>query len=62
MLTTLQDIISLADRGVCCLAVLVGNAHGHYKKPPCLDISRIAAVKALAQTKIELCGAMGKWG
>ncbi len=30
--------------GVCCLAVLVGNAHGHYKKPPKLDIDRIAAI------------------
>ena len=24
--------------GVCCLAVLIGNAHGHYKKTPKLDI------------------------
>ena len=31
--------------GVCCLAVLVGNAHGHYKKPPKLDIDRIKAIR-----------------
>ncbi len=31
--------------GVCCLAVLIGNAHGHYKKPPCLDIDRVKAIK-----------------
>lgn len=31
--------------GVCCLAVLVGNAHGHYKKPPKLDIERIKAIR-----------------
>lgn len=31
--------------GVCCLAVLVGNAHGHYKKPPKLDIDRIRAIR-----------------
>ena len=30
---------------VTCLAVLVGNAHGHYKKPPKLDIERIAAIR-----------------
>lgn len=31
--------------GVICLAVLVGNAHGHYKKPPKLDIDRIKAIR-----------------
>ena len=31
--------------GVTCLAVLVGNAHGHYKKPPKLDIARIEAIR-----------------
>lgn len=31
--------------GVCCLAVLVGNAHGHYKKRPKLDIERIRAIR-----------------
>jgi len=30
--------------GVTCLAVLVGNAHGHYKKPPKLDIDRVGAI------------------
>lgn len=31
--------------GVTCLAVLIGNAHGHYKKPPCLDIERVKAIR-----------------
>lgn len=31
--------------GVTCLAVLVGNAHGHYKKPPKLDIQRIRDIR-----------------
>ncbi len=31
--------------GVTCLAVLIGNAHGHYKKPPCLDIARVKAIR-----------------
>ena len=30
--------------GVAALAVLVGTAHGRYKKPPKLDIGRIAAI------------------
>ena len=33
------------ETGVACLAVLVGNAHGHYKKPPKLDIARIKAIR-----------------
>ncbi|MBR2340372.1 MAG: class II fructose-bisphosphate aldolase [Clostridia bacterium] len=33
------------ETGVCCLAVLIGNAHGHYKKPPCLDIDRVKAIR-----------------
>lgn len=31
--------------GVTCLAVLIGNAHGHYKKTPNLDIERIKAIR-----------------
>ncbi len=31
--------------GVCCLAVLIGNAHGHYKKKPNLDIERVKAIR-----------------
>ncbi len=33
------------ETGVTCLAVLIGNAHGHYKKPPKLDIERIKAIR-----------------
>lgn len=31
--------------GVTCLAVLIGNAHGHYKKEPKLDIERVKAIR-----------------
>lgn len=31
--------------GVCALAVLIGNAHGHYKKTPCLDIERVKNIR-----------------
>ena len=31
--------------GVTALAVLIGNAHGHYKKPPKIDIDRIKAIR-----------------
>lgn len=43
------DPIEAADfvkkTGVTCLAVLIGNAHGHYKKTPCLDIARVKAIR-----------------
>lgn len=31
--------------GVTCLAVLIGNAHGHYKSTPHLDIDRVKAIR-----------------
>lgn len=31
--------------GVTCLAVLIGNAHGHYKKEPNLDIERLKKIR-----------------
>lgn len=33
------------ETGVSCLAVLVGNAHGRYKKPPKLDVGRIKEIR-----------------
>ena len=46
--------------GVTCLAVLVGNAHGHYKKPPKLDIERIKAIReATGVTPLVLHGGSG---
>ncbi len=46
--------------GVCCLAVLVGNAHGKYKKPPKLDIDRIKAIyEATGNTPLVLHGGSG---
>lgn len=45
--------------GVCCLAVLVGNAHGHYKKTPCLDIGRIKAIREACGVPLVLHGGSG---
>lgn len=46
--------------GVTCLAVLIGNAHGHYKKPPKLDIDRIGAIReATKGTPLVLHGGSG---
>ncbi len=46
--------------GVCCLAVLIGNAHGHYKKTPHLDIERVKAIReATNGTPLVLHGGSG---
>lgn len=45
--------------GVCCLAVLVGNAHGHYKKIPNLDIDRIRSIRLACNVPLVLHGGTG---
>lgn len=48
------------ETGVTCLAILIGNAHGHYKKPPCLDIPRLQAIReATGNTPLVLHGGSG---
>lgn len=48
------------ETGVACLAVLVGNAHGRYKKPPKLDIERIHAIReATGNIPLVLHGGSG---
>ena len=45
--------------GVCCLAVLVGNAHGHYKKEPKLDIQRVKDIREACGVPLVLHGGSG---
>lgn len=46
--------------GVYALAVLIGNAHGRYKKPPKLDIDRVAQIReATNGTALVLHGGSG---
>ncbi len=45
--------------GVDCLAVLIGNAHGHYKKPPKLDIDRVKAIRRETGVPLVLHGGSG---
>lgn len=59
--TNPQEAAEFVKRtGVTCLAVLIGNAHGHYKKPPKLDIERVKAIrKATNNTPLVLHGGSG---
>jgi ketose-bisphosphate aldolase len=45
--------------GVAALAVLVGSAHGRYKKPPKLDIQRVADISCAAGIPLVLHGGSG---
>jgi ketose-bisphosphate aldolase len=45
--------------GVDCLAVAVGNVHGHYSDAPELDWSRLQEVRGRISTPLSLHGASG---
>lgn len=58
--TTPEEAKAFVEQtGVCCLAVLVGNAHGHYKKPPKLDIQRIRDIREACGVPLVLHGGSG---
>ena len=47
------------ETGVCALAVMVGTAHGRYKKAPVLDIERIKEIKKATNVALVLHGGSG---
>lgn len=47
------------ETGVCALAVMVGTAHGRYKKAPVLDIERIKEIKKATDVSLVLHGGSG---
>lgn len=47
------------ETGVCALAIMVGTAHGRYKKAPVLDIERIEEIKKQANIALVLHGGSG---
>jgi len=49
----------VAETGVCALAVMVGTAHGRYKKAPVLDIERIKEIKDATGVALVLHGGSG---
>lgn len=59
--TNVEDAVEFVKQtGVTALAVLVGNAHGKYKKPPKLDIQRIHDIyEATGHTPLVLHGGSG---
>lgn len=49
----------VAETGVCALAIMVGTAHGRYKKAPVLDIERIKEIKKATDVALVLHGGSG---
>lgn len=47
------------ETGVCALAIMVGTAHGRYKKAPVLDIERIKEIKKVTNVALVLHGGSG---
>lgn len=49
----------VAETGVSCLAVSIGNVHGTYAEPPRLDWERLARIREQTGTHLSLHGASG---
>lgn len=49
----------VAATGVDCLAVAIGNAHGHYTKLPQLDFDRLARLREAVPVPLVLHGGSG---
>jgi tagatose 1,6-diphosphate aldolase GatY/KbaY len=45
--------------GAACLAVSIGNVHGHYRDAPALDLDRLEAIRATTTIPLSLHGASG---
>lgn len=58
--TKVDEAVEFVDRtGVCALAILVGTAHGRYKKAPKLDIQRISDIHKATDAHLVLHGGSG---
>lgn len=49
----------VAETGVSCLAVSIGNVHGTYAEPPWLDWGRLARIREQTGAHLSLHGASG---
>lgn len=47
------------ETGADCLAVSIGNVHGHYAAPPLLDWPRLERIRELVDVPLSLHGASG---
>lgn len=60
MYTTPEEARAFVEAtGVDALAIAIGTAHGAYKTKPCLDIDRLAKIRAEIDTPLVLHGGSG---
>ena len=60
MYTTKEEAVAFVEAtGVDALAVAIGTAHGAYIKKPCLDLDRLAEIRATIDTPLVLHGGSG---
>lgn len=58
--TSVEDAVRFVEEtGVAALAIMVGTAHGRYKKAPELNIRRIAEIRARVDAFLVLHGGSG---
>ena len=58
--TKVDEAVEFVDKtGVCALAILVGTAHGRYKKAPKLDIQRSSDIHKATDVHLVLHGGSG---
>lgn len=58
--TSVKEAITFAEEtGVAALAIMVGTAHGKYKKAPEIDIQRIADINKQVEAALVLHGGSG---
>ena len=58
--TNVEDAKYYVEKsGIFALAILVGNAHGRYKKAPKLDIKRISEIREVTKVPLVLHGGSG---
>jgi tagatose 1,6-diphosphate aldolase GatY/KbaY len=49
----------VVETGADCIAVSIGNVHGHYAAPPALDWARLERIRELVDVPLSLHGASG---
>ena len=60
MYTTPEEAVNFVKAtGVDALAIAIGTAHGAYKTKPCLDLGRLADIRAAIDTPLVLHGGSG---
>lgn len=58
--TNVAQVVDFVSRtGVDALAVAIGTAHGQYKKPPKLDLNRLAEINKVSKVPLVLHGGSG---